>query len=63
MSNDIAEMYQSCAELFERAKMAAWEFNPVGMGWELQGRSGQSGERESVEDFLKRMESISSGYV
>jgi hypothetical protein len=63
MSDEISPIYRSCAELFERAKMAVWEFNPVGMSWDRRGTSAGSGGRESVEDFLRRMESISSGYV
>lgn len=63
MSDEIGPMYRSCAELFERTKMAVWEFNPVGMSWDRQGTSAGSVGRESVEDFLRRMESISSGYV
>jgi len=63
MADEAGAAYRSCAELFERAKMAVvWEFNPVGISWQRRERSGPSGGREGVEDFLRRIESISSGY-
>lgn len=64
-SNNIGETYTSCLELYERAKMAVNTFglgNLAGLNWDRPQTGVQSLERESVEDFLRRMESISSGY-
>lgn len=36
--------------------------NLAGLNWDRPQTGMQSLERESVEDFLRRMESISSGY-
>ncbi len=65
-SERVDEMYRSCGELFARAQMAVENFALVRGSWERRASSvqGQSsgGERESVEDFLTRMEFISAGY-
>lgn len=55
-------MYRSCVALFERARMAVGGLNLVGISWDRHRISRQSEGRESVEDFLRRMESISSGH-
>lgn len=60
--DETARMYQSCTELFERARAAVAGINPVRISRIGYGSSGQSEERESLEDFLRRVESISSGY-
>jgi hypothetical protein len=61
-SDKVGEMYRSCVELFGRARMAVESFNLAGISWDQRRTSGQSEGRESVEDFLRRMENISSGY-
>ena len=61
-SNNIGETYTSCLGLFERARIAVDSFGLAAPNWDRAQTAVQSGERESVEDFLRRMESISSGY-
>jgi hypothetical protein len=61
-SNNIGETYTSCLGLFERARLAVDSFGLAVLSWDRPQAGVQSGERESLEDFLKRMESISSGY-
>jgi hypothetical protein len=61
-SNNIGETYTSCLELFERARFSVDTLGLADLSWEPPQMSAPSGERESVEDFLRRMESISSGY-
>jgi hypothetical protein len=58
----VSGMYQSCIELFEKAKMAIENINLVGTVWNQRITSEPSQGRENVEDFLRRMEKISSGY-
>ena len=60
-SNNIGQTYISCLGLFERAKIAVDDFGLASMGWDQSQKGVQSGGKESVEDFLKRMESISAG--
>ncbi|XXH02123.1 hypothetical protein Hte_008491 [Hypoxylon texense] len=61
-SNNISETYTSCFELLETARLAVDNSGIAGMSWDQPQTGVQSGERESVEDFLRRMESISSEY-
>ncbi|KAF4626129.1 hypothetical protein G7Y89_g12031 [Cudoniella acicularis] len=61
-NDEVVEMNRSCAVLFERARMAVESHGQAGMSWDQSMTSGQSRQRESVEDFLKRMEKIRSGY-
>ena len=63
-SERIRGMHQSCQELFDRANMAVQNANIASVGWEQQyitdGTAPQ--ERESIEDFLQRMDNMGSGY-
>lgn len=61
-SERISGMHRSCVELFERANMAVESTNLTNMDWDQCILSGPSQGRESIEDFLCRMENISSGY-
>jgi hypothetical protein len=61
-SERLSGMHRSCMELFERANMAVESTNLANMDWDQCIMSGPSKERESMEDFLRRMENISSGY-
>ncbi len=61
-SERISGMHRSCVELFERANMAVESTNLANMDWDQCIMSGPSQGRESIEDFLCRMENISSGY-
>jgi hypothetical protein len=64
-SNNIGETYTWCLELYERAKTAVNTFglgNLAGLNWDQPHPGTQSTEKESLEEFLRRMESISSGY-
>lgn len=60
-NDKVREMYQSCLELFQRAMMAVESFTLAGTTVGQHRTSGQPAGRESVEDFLRRMENISSG--
>lgn len=53
-SNVVVQMYRSCMELFEKARIAVRGYSPYGMNEQSRGR-------ESLEDFLKRIERISAG--
>lgn len=59
---EIIEMYQSCLELFQKARMAIESSNMAVTIFNKGTTKEQSGQRENVEDFLRRMESLSSGY-
>lgn len=54
-------MHRSCMELFETANMAVESTNAANMDWDQCGMSGPSQGRESIDDFLRRMDKISSG--
>ena len=60
VNDKIEEMYQSSIDLFEQARMAV-EHCDLGAKTHRHMESGDPGPRESVEDFLARMEHISSG--
>ena len=68
-SERIIDMHRSCMELFERAKVAiesTESTNNANMDWDQYIMWEPSQRRESMEesmdDFLRRMENISSGY-
>lgn len=61
-SERLSGMHQSCKELFEKAKIAIESTDLVVMDWDHCLTSGQSQGSESMEDFLRRMDNISSGY-
>lgn len=61
-SERINGMHRSCMELFERADMAVESTNLANMDWDQRIVSGPSQDREPLEDFLRRMENISSGH-
>jgi hypothetical protein len=66
-NEEVLAMHRSCAELFERARIVAGSFQNIDAigSASFQGGAGGSGygaPRESVEDFLRRIESISGGY-
>ena len=54
-------MHRSCMELFEKANMAVESANIANMHWDQYMIDFPSQERESVDDFLQRMEAVSSG--
>jgi hypothetical protein len=60
VNDKVEEIYQSSMVLFEQAKMAAEHSGPRAKTHRHIGR-GDPGARESVEDFLARMEHIRSG--
>ena len=57
-SSRLHEMHKSCMELFERANMAVQSTLLTNMDWE----QCTSQEKESLEDFLRRMDHMSSGH-
>jgi hypothetical protein len=61
-SERLSGMHRFCMELFERANMAVESTNLANMDWDQCIMSGPSKGRESMEDFLRRMEKIRSGY-
>ncbi len=60
VNDKVEEMYQSSMVLFEQARMAVEHSGPAARTHRHVGR-GDPGARESVEDFLERMEHIKSG--
>jgi hypothetical protein len=57
----VTEMYQSSMGLFEKATVAVQDCNAEDI-WD-QGNTGrESNQKETVEEFLRRMEMIKSGY-
>jgi hypothetical protein len=57
----VTEMYQSSIGLFEKATVAVQDCNAEDI-WD-QGNTGrESNQKETVEEFLRRMEMIKSGY-
>ena len=61
-SERISEMHRSCMELFERANMAVEGIDLANMDWDQGMTSAPLQGQENVEDFLRRMQDISSGY-
>lgn len=61
-SERIGGMHRSCMELFERANMAVESTNLANMDWDQYITNSPSEGRESIEDFLRRMEAVGSGY-
>ena len=61
-SERINGMHRSCRELFERANTAVESAIFADMDWDQCTTSGPSQARESMDNFLRRMENISSGY-
>lgn len=61
-SERISGMHRSCMELLEKANMAVESTNLANMDWDQCSMSGPSQGRENIDDFLRRMEHISSGY-
>ncbi|KAL3417084.1 fungal specific transcription factor domain-containing protein [Phlyctema vagabunda] len=64
---EVADMYRSTVELFQKAKMAieGSKLRPCRMSQsqsQSQPQGAPEGKKESVEDFLMRMESLSAGY-
>jgi hypothetical protein len=60
VNDEVEEMYQSSMILFEQARMAV-EHSGAGAKTHRHMGKGGPGGRESVEDFLERMEHIRSG--
>jgi hypothetical protein len=60
VNDEVEEMYQSIMILFEQARMAVEHSNP-GTKTHRHIGMGDPAARESVEDFLERMEHIRSG--
>lgn len=72
-NEDVTQMYNDCLDLFERANEAVGSYESrvgawvVGVEDEVGGVGfvdvqGIRQEKESVEDFIRRIESISAGY-
>ncbi len=62
---EVANVYRSSVELFQKAKMAVESSNMAPFqSIQSQGhlQRAPEGQKESVEDFLRRMESLSAGY-
>lgn len=61
-SERISGMHRSCVEMFERANTAVQSANLANMDWDQFIMSAPSQGRESIDDFLQRMDNIGSGY-
>jgi hypothetical protein len=60
---EVAGIYRSSVELFQKAKMAIESSNmALRQSSQSQFQRASEGQKESVEDFLRRMESLSAGY-
>jgi hypothetical protein len=57
----VAEMYQSTMGLFEKATMGVQDCNAEDI-WDHGNTARESNRKETVEEFLRRMEMIKSGY-
>ncbi|CZR65036.1 uncharacterized protein PAC_14936 [Phialocephala subalpina] len=62
-SEEVSRMYAECVELFEKAKVSVEDSANRIAQWTdgAQGAGGPPTEKESVEDFIRRIESISAG--
>lgn len=58
---DVNEMHQNCEQLYERTKKLVQTSSRVIAG-STTSSNGTGNERESVEDFLRRIESFTAGY-
>lgn len=61
-STRLSRMHRSCIELFEKANMAVESTNLALVQWNQGTMSSLSQGKESMEDFLWRVEDVSSGY-
>lgn len=64
-NNKVAEIYQSCLQLFGKARAAVESSNAGNSSWNPQniGNTGSTpGQKENIDQFLQRMENIQSGY-
>lgn len=61
-SERIGGMHRSCMELFERANLAVESANLANINWDEYIMNSPSEGQESVEDFRRRVEAVSSGY-
>jgi hypothetical protein len=55
-------MYYTTSTLFEKAKLAVEESDARIVSRDVQMENTGMGQRESVEDFIRRIESISGGF-
>lgn len=60
LSEKVGGMYQYCVELFEEAKVAVDRCRVMDLSVKRNGGREDGGGRESVEDFIRRIESIIS---
>ena len=64
-SERLSRIHRSCMESFEKANTAVERTNLAQMNHRDQGivsKGGESQGRENIDDFLRRMENISSGH-
>lgn len=70
-NEQVEGMYESCRMMWERARRTVWEASGSGSGLLANTRPMQltptisagkgTEEKESIEDFIKRIESIAGG--
>jgi hypothetical protein len=61
-SDEIAEMHRSCNVLFEKVEAAIAGFHHTNLDCGSSIPGMKYGDKEGIEDFLGRIEGISSGY-
>lgn len=60
-NDEVREMNRSCMDMFRRANTAVERINQQSFSQARVATSYQSGSKESIEEFLQRIERISSG--
>jgi hypothetical protein len=61
-NNKVGEMYQSCMDLYGKARSAVEKYNTGGGSWDPENVGCTPGQKESIDEFLQRMENIKCGY-
>jgi hypothetical protein len=55
-------MYQTCGEMFEKTSRVVQEARDSGEEQRKLVEMGKQGEKESLDEFIRRIESVSGGY-
>jgi len=59
-NDEVVSMYQTCGEMFDKTSRVVQEAR--GSREEQRTLVGRQGEKESLEEFIRRIESVSGGY-
>jgi predicted CopG family antitoxin len=61
-NDEVVSMYQTCGEMFEKTSRVVQEARDSGEEQRKLVEMGKQGEKESLDEFIRRIESVSGGY-